>query len=44
MKKYVAPELEILVTKRSTFLEISGEAVGEDIFDGTFGKQFDTFS
>ena len=44
MKKYETPELQLLLTKRATFLDVSGEALGEDIFDGEFGKQFDTFS
>ena len=44
MKKYETPELELVQSKRATFLEISGEALGFDIFEDDFGQKFDRFS
>ena len=44
MKKYETPELNLVQSKRATFLEISGEALGFDIFEDDFGQKFDRFS
>ena len=45
MKKiYEAPALILTELRTRSFLDVSGEALGEDIFDGEFGKQFDTYS
>ena len=44
MKKYDTPELILIESSRRTFLEVSGEAIGVDIFDGGYGKEFESFS
>ena len=40
-KSYQSPMLAVAETSSRTFLEISGEALGVDIFNDGFGQKFE---
>ena len=44
MKKYETPTIDLRHLQAATFLGTSKDAVAEDIFDGDFGKHFNSFT
>ena len=39
-KKYTAPTVDLTRLKSESFLDLSGDAWGEDKFDDNFGERF----